>query len=206
MPISRCSKPRSQQVEGRLNAEPNATLETLEALPGWTHFPYSILASAVLYSKKDPANPGYHDPKMLALTLRIGDFQLRAKRGAMSRGSTATGTPTCGSTPIDCSSLNSARSRKNAGVERSKKIVVPLVPDTVKRLDFPWYNSPYIGTSPNHYAQWASLLMLAGMFSRIRNGATWAPRCCTASLPKSRVRMDIGGNTAGPHRPQAMTM
>ena len=61
-------------VEARLNAEPSATLETLEAIPGWTHFPYSILASAVLYSKKHATNPRYHDPKMLALTLRIGDF------------------------------------------------------------------------------------------------------------------------------------
>ena len=43
-----------------------------------------------------------------------------------------------------------------------ERIVVPLVPDTTKRLDFPWYNSPFIGTSPNHYAQWASLLLLAG--------------------------------------------
>jgi hypothetical protein len=29
-------------------------------------------------------------------------------------------------------------------------------------MDFPWYNSAYIGTSPNHYAQWAELLYLAG--------------------------------------------
>src|SRR5882762_814057 len=62
------------QVEARLNAEPSATLETLEALPGWSHFPYSMLASAVLYSKKHATNPRYHDPKMLALTLRIGDL------------------------------------------------------------------------------------------------------------------------------------
>ena len=32
---------------------------------------------------------------------------------------------------------------------------------------FPWYQSPYIGTSPNHYAQWAQLLYLAGeLFDR----------------------------------------
>src|SRR5438046_2725522 len=64
----------TSQVEARLNAEPAATLETLEALPGWSHFPYCILASAVLYSKKHAANPRYHDGKMLALTLRVGDF------------------------------------------------------------------------------------------------------------------------------------
>jgi hypothetical protein len=59
---------------GGLNAEPSATRETLEALPGWSYFPYCILASAVLYSKKHFANARYHDPKMLALTLRLIRF------------------------------------------------------------------------------------------------------------------------------------
>ena len=34
--------------------------------------------------------------------------------------------------------------------------------DAKERLDFPWYHSPFIGTSPNHYAQWATLLHLGG--------------------------------------------
>ena len=57
----------AHQVEARLTAEPNADLELLEKTPGWTHFGYSILAPAVLYSKR-------HDPKMLALAIRIGDL------------------------------------------------------------------------------------------------------------------------------------
>src|SRR5438105_2427283 len=57
----------ASQVEARLNAEPTANLETLETTPGWKHFGYSILAPAVLYSKR-------HDPKMLALAIRIGDL------------------------------------------------------------------------------------------------------------------------------------
>jgi hypothetical protein len=61
------------QVEARL-CRALSDCETLEALPGWSHFPYCILASAALYSKKHFANPRYHDPKMPALTLRIGDF------------------------------------------------------------------------------------------------------------------------------------
>ena len=43
------------QVEARLNAEPSATLETLEALPGWSHFPFSILASA----RSGPGRPAH---------------------------------------------------------------------------------------------------------------------------------------------------
>src|SRR5260370_848510 len=64
----------SRQVETRLEAEPTADLDSLEKTPGWKHFGYSILAPAVLYTKRDPANPRYHDPKMLALTVRIGDL------------------------------------------------------------------------------------------------------------------------------------
>jgi hypothetical protein len=41
--------------------------------------------------------------------------------------------------------------------------VALLENDTAKRIEFPWYESPYIGTSPNHYAQWAELLYLSGL-------------------------------------------
>src|SRR5436190_16209132 len=67
-------KAGSQRVESRLAAEPDADLEKLEKTPGWKHFGYSILAPAVLYAKRHPANPQYHDPKMLALAIRIGDL------------------------------------------------------------------------------------------------------------------------------------
>src|SRR5690349_16382528 len=64
----------SRQVESRLTADPNATLESLEKTAGSRHFPYSILAPAVLYAKKHPANPRYHDRAMLALAFRFGDL------------------------------------------------------------------------------------------------------------------------------------
>src|SRR5689334_5299581 len=63
----------SRQVESRL-ADPNATLESLEKTAGSRHFPYSILAPAVLYANKHAANPRFHDRAMLALALRIGDL------------------------------------------------------------------------------------------------------------------------------------
>src|SRR3989442_9247769 len=44
------------RAEQRLAAEPSATLASLEAQPGWTHFPSAILAAAVLYTKRHPAN------------------------------------------------------------------------------------------------------------------------------------------------------
>ena len=62
------------QVEQALTAEPAANLVALEAKPGWKHFPYAILAPAVLYASRNPDNPHYRDPRMLALALRIGDL------------------------------------------------------------------------------------------------------------------------------------
>jgi hypothetical protein len=51
------------------------------------------------------------------------------------------------------------RNRWNREIEKNVSL---LVPGLKEKLDFPWYNSPYIGTSPNHYALWASLVHLAG--------------------------------------------
>ena len=64
----------SKQVEARLTADPNVDLEKLEQTPGWKHFGYSVLGPAVLYANRDPANRHYHDAKMLALAIRIGDL------------------------------------------------------------------------------------------------------------------------------------
>ena len=63
------------KVEQRLNAIPNADLKALEnPISEWRHFPYAILAPAVLYAKRHSQNTHYHDPHMLALALRIGDL------------------------------------------------------------------------------------------------------------------------------------
>ena len=151
------------QVEARLNAEPSATLERLETLPGWSHFPYSILASAVLYSKKHATNPRYHDPKMIALTLRIGDFlAAESEKGRYEPRLDSDWDTYMWLEAYRLLGPELGEERKARWKREIEKIVIPLVPDTTKRLDFPWYNSPYIGTSPNHYAQWASLLLLAG--------------------------------------------
>src|SRR5271157_1033484 len=65
------------QVEQRLAAEPTADLQALEARPGWRHFPSAILAAAVLYTQKNPANPRCGDPKTLATALALGDLLAR---------------------------------------------------------------------------------------------------------------------------------
>jgi hypothetical protein len=51
-----------------------------------------------------------------------------------------------------------------------EKNVVELASDVAARKDFPGYQSPYVGTSPNHYALWASTVFLAG---RVFSNREW---------------------------------
>ncbi len=152
-----------QKVQLRLDSQSNADLATLESAPGWKHFPYAILAPAVLYAKKHPANSHYRDSRMLELAIKIGDLlALENEKGTFE--------PRLDSDwdaglwletylVLGPELGNERRSRWKREIEKN---VVRLVPDLQERMDFPWYNSPYIGTSPNHYAFWASLVYQAG--------------------------------------------
>lgn len=153
-----------KQVEQQLAANPSADLKTLEAGGHEKHlFPHVILAAAVVYAKQDPANRHYHDSRLLALALKIGDLlATEHERGSYQ------------------SRLNSDRDtymwldsyrvlEKDLGDERRKrwrqaleKEIVELAADSAERADFPGYQSPFIGTSPNHLSLWASTAYLAG--------------------------------------------
>lgn len=151
------------KVEARLNAEPGADLKTIEATPGWRHFPYAILAPAVLYAKSHPQNRRYRDPRMLVLALRIGDL-LAAEH---EKGSFEPRLDSDWDTYmwleawrlLEAQLGAERRARWKKAIEENVGL---LVEDATERLDFPWYNSPFIGTSPNHYALWAANLLLAG--------------------------------------------
>jgi hypothetical protein len=151
------------KVEDRLAGEPSITLETLEALSEWKHFPYAILAPAVLYVTQHPANHHYHDPKMLALTTRIGD--LLADEDEKGRYEPRLDSDWDTYMWLEAYRLlepqlgAERRERWKRAILRNAALVAPAA---AERLYFPWYNSPYIITSPNHYAQYASLLLLAG--------------------------------------------
>jgi hypothetical protein len=151
------------QVQEHMSEQPGADLPALEDGPGWKHLPYSILAPAVLYAKRDPANHHYHDQKMLAEAIKLGDyFASQNEKGIF--------TPRLDSDWDTYMWLEAYRLlQPELGAERNarwKKAILenaaPFYESAMKMIDFPWYNTPYIGTSPNHYAQWASLLMLSG--------------------------------------------
>ncbi len=152
------------QVQERLAAEPSPSLQQLESRgDGWRLFPHSVLAPAVLYTKQDPTNRSYRNPRMLALAIRIGDLlAAESERGTFQ------------------SRLNSDRDaymwleayrilERDLGDERRKrwrreleKNIEELAADSADRIDFPGYNSPFNGTSPNHLSLWASTVHLAG--------------------------------------------
>ena len=144
------------RIEAKLNAEPGADLKTIEAQPGWRHFPYAILPPAVLYAKG-------RDNKMRDLAMRIGDLLA----GESERGTYETR----GDSDWDDYMWLEAFRLLGASLEDQRrarwrreleKHIALLVEDAEDRVDFPWYNSPYIGTSPNHYALWAANLYLGG--------------------------------------------
>jgi hypothetical protein len=151
------------KVEKRLADVPTADLKAIETNSDWRHFPYAILAPAVLYAKRHPQNPRYHDPRMLALAISVGDLLAREhERGVFEpRGDSDWDVymwleawrllqPELG---------EERRARWRKAIEEN---VATLVEGAAERVDFPWYNSPYTGTSPNHYALWAANLLLAG--------------------------------------------
>ena len=64
----------SQRVKEKMDAEPGATIASLEGGATHGHFPHAVLLPAVLYTKQHPANKHYNDNNFLLLALRIGDF------------------------------------------------------------------------------------------------------------------------------------
>lgn len=156
-----------ERLEKQLNAEPQADLAALEGRRG-RHFTHNVLAAAVMYAKKHPANSRYRDAKVLALAERIGDMAAAdnekgqfTKRLDHHRDLYMW---------LDAFRLlqPSLSEQKQARWRRElEKNLTELEKDVAARQDFPAYISPFIGTSPNHYSLWSSTLHLAGkMFGR----------------------------------------
>jgi hypothetical protein len=139
------------RVDERLAAEPGATLSSLEAQPGWTHFPSVILAAAVLYTKAHAANMHRGESKMLQLAQKAGDLVEREQQG---------GTNAMRLDHRDIYMwLESYRLlERELGEERRERWrrtllahITEIATGVAEREDYPLYQSPFIGTSPNHY-------------------------------------------------------
>jgi hypothetical protein len=150
-------------VEARLAAGPLPDLATLEAEPGCRHFPSCILVAAVLYRQPDAANPRHGDPRLRWLAEAVGDFLASESEEGRFQ-------PRLDSHRDAYMWLEAFRllqpelgpDRRARWRREIEKQVAPLAEATAERQDFPRYQSPFISTSPNHYALWASTVHLAG--------------------------------------------
>jgi len=152
-----------KRIEERLAAEPEATLASLESQPGWTHFPNAILMPAVLYTKSHAANKPFGDTAMLQLALRIGDLLVVEYNNGhyTSRGDNDWDTYMW----LEAYRLLEKKledERRTQWKEILLKELSLLVPKLVKCENYPWYNAPFITTSPNHYSIYASTLLVGG--------------------------------------------
>ena len=152
-----------KRIEERLAAEPGATLTSLESQPGWTHFPNAILMPAVLYSKSHAANKHFGDTAMLQLALRIGDLLVVEYNNGhyTSRGDNDWDTYMW----LEAYRLLEKKledERRTQWKEILLKELSLLEPKLVKCENYPWYNAPFITTSPNHYSIYASTLLVGG--------------------------------------------
>ena len=137
----------------------------------WAHFGYAILPPAVLYAKQHAANRRYHDPHMLALALRIGDLLAAADEKGIFEPRLDSDWDTY--MWLEAYKLllpELGEERRERWKQRIIRNISLLVPGAIDRLDVAWYQSPFLGTSPNHYAQWASLLLLGG---QVFQNAEW---------------------------------
>ena len=159
------------QVGKQMDTQPAPNLEALTARPGWKRFPQSILAAAVLYAKQHAANAHYRDPKMFSLAIRIGD--LLATECEKNHAETCFEEEWDAHMWLEAYRLLAPELGEQRRVRWRRSIeaeVAPLAFDAMKRQEFPWYNTPYIGTSPNHFASWAALILL---FGRVFGNKDW---------------------------------
>jgi hypothetical protein len=146
-----------------LDGQSAPSLSSLERTPGLRHFPHAILVPAVLYTLSHPANPHRGRPAYLALALRIGDLlAAEDEQGAyMYRPDSYWDTTLwLDSYRLLRPHLDPERAgRWRRALQRNVELVAPRV---AAWRDFPRYTAPFLGTSTNHYAQWAANVFLAG--------------------------------------------
>ncbi|HXG12921.1 MAG TPA: hypothetical protein VNK04_24400 [Gemmataceae bacterium] len=129
--------------------------------------PGAMLAAAVLYTKQHPANPFFGDKKKRELALQLGD-----RAADLSEKDTNENKQdyeweihfwldTYRLLEAELGPERQARWRREF-----EKIVSWFARETAGRLDFPRYQGPYIRTSTNHYALFASTVYLAGRVLR----------------------------------------
>lgn len=138
----------------------------------------AMLAAAVLYTKQHPANPSFGDKKLLDLALKLGDLAATAaeKDTAENKQDNEWEIHFWLDTYrlLDRELGDERRARWRREFE---KIVAWFAVQVAGRLDFPRYQGPYIHTSTNHLALFASTVYLAGLVLKNKDWETLGGRC-----------------------------
>jgi hypothetical protein len=150
-------------VQARLAAGPLTDLQALETEPGWRHFPSCILVAAMLYASAHPANARHGDGDLRALAEKVGDFLANeSEEGRFAPRLDSHRDTYMWLEAYRLLERELAPERRDRWRREIERQVRPLAEMTAERQDFPRYQSPFISTSPNHYALWASTVYLAG--------------------------------------------
>ena len=183
-------------IERRLVTGPAADLKTLAAqgriLPG------AVMAAAVLYSQRHPANRSQGDRRQLDLAEKLGD--LLAAESEQGRFQAILNSDWGTYMWLEAYRLL----EQDLGAERSarwskalKNDVTQVFDDLAPRADFPRYQSPYIRTSTNHYSLWGSTVYLAG---RVFHNKEWEQVGGTGDAPAGHRGTDARRLLGRAHR------
>lgn len=133
--------------------------------------PGAMFAAAVLYAKKHPANPSFGDRAKRDIALTLGDLQAAAAQNDRAENKQDY------EWEIHFWLDTYRLLEKELSVERQarwkrelEKIVRWFAGEVEARIDFPRYQGPYIRTSTNHLAIFASTVYLAG---RVLGNPDW---------------------------------
>jgi len=151
------------RIESKMNASAEPTLALLETGQPFGHFPHAVLIPAVLYTKKYPGNKHYNDPRMLTLAKKIGDMLVREnKNGNYTKRHDSDWDTYMWLEAYRLLQNQLGEEKRQQWKEAILANLQLLEPLLIKYQDYPQYNAPFITTSPNHYAIYASSLLVGG--------------------------------------------
>ena len=154
---------RAAELPGHYFKVMEAEVKALDAVSGRSN-PGAMLAAAVLYAKKHAANPAYGDANKLALALALGDRMAAASEADMAENKQDNEWEI--HFWLDTFRLLEPQlgTERRARWEREiEKITRWFAGQVAYRIDFPRFQGPYIRTSTNHLALFASEVYLSGV-------------------------------------------
>ncbi len=125
--------------------------------------PGAMLSAAVLFTRQHPANPSFGDRKKLEQALKLGDlFALQSEKDTAEDKQDYEWEIHFWLDAYRLLEAELGAERRARWRREFEKIGGWFAGQTAARIDFPRYQGPYIRTSTNHYALFASTAYLAG--------------------------------------------